>query len=59
MHVNRVGRAATRPGVNVIVLDLNALAQQCPGECFAADGIHLTQTGSEYFAERLGDITGY
>ena len=48
-----------RPGDNVVVLDWDAFAAQCPGECFVSDGIHLTDAGAEYFAEKLGDITGY
>lgn len=43
---------------NLLVLDWHALADECPGECFAADGIHLIDAGADYFAERLGDLTG-
>ncbi len=48
-----------RPDDNIIMIDWATLATECPGGCFAADGIHLTATGAEYFAERLTDITGY
>jgi hypothetical protein len=44
---------------NMVLLDWDALADECPGECFAEDGIHLTDTGAEYFADALGEITGY
>jgi hypothetical protein len=48
-----------RPDDNIIMIDWATLATKCPGECFAADGIHLTEIGAEYFADRLADITGY
>lgn len=47
-----------RPSDNLILMDWDALADQCPGECFAEDGIHLTEAGVAYFVERLTDITG-
>lgn len=43
---------------NLLVLDWHALADECPGECFASDGIHLVDAGAAYFAERLGELTG-
>lgn len=48
-----------RPGDNIIMIDWATLATECPGRCFAADGIHLNETGAAYFADRLADITGY
>jgi hypothetical protein len=47
------------PDDNIILMDWGALAKQCAGECFAADGIHLTEVGAAFFADRLADITGY
>ncbi len=55
---NRLIDDRDEPGDNLIVLDWNSLAEQCPGECFADDGIHLTAAGARYFADLLGDITG-
>jgi hypothetical protein len=46
------------PGDNIILIDWNTLATQCPGSCFAADGIHLNATGQEYYADVIGDVTG-
>jgi hypothetical protein len=34
------------------------LSNECPGDCFADDGIHLTATGQEYYANVIGDVTG-
>ncbi len=48
-----------RPDDNFIMVDWATLATECPGPCFAADGIHLTEIGAEYLADRLADITGY
>jgi hypothetical protein len=46
------------PGDNIIVIDWASLAIQCPGSCFAADGIHLNAAGMEYYADVIGDVTG-
>ncbi len=42
------GRATTRccapptsEGDNMILIDWEVLAAECPGQCFATDGIHL------------------
>lgn len=56
---NALLAAIDEPGDNLIVLDWDALADECPGECFASDGVHLTQAGAEYFVDELGEITGY
>ena len=58
-EVNGLLKAVDDDGDNVIVLDWDALADQCPGECFVRDGIHLTDVGAEFFADELGDISGY
>lgn len=48
-----------RDNDNLIVLDWDTLADDCPGDCFAADDLHLSDVGAAYFADVLGDITGY
>jgi peptidoglycan/LPS O-acetylase OafA/YrhL len=50
--------ARDQPGDNIILLDWFNLAPQCPGNCFASDGIHLNATGQKYYADMIGDITG-
>ena len=35
---------------NVTVLYWDQLANDCPGDCFAGDGIHLRQAGQDYYA---------
>ena len=54
----RSWRHADKPGDNIILIDWDALAAQCPGACFAADGIHLNAAGQEYYADVIGDVTG-
>jgi peptidoglycan/LPS O-acetylase OafA/YrhL len=48
------------PGVhpNVTVLDWETLSAQCPGRCFYDDGIHLTQTGQDYYTELVRLVLG-
>ena len=53
MLANRDGR-----GDNIIVVDWNTLATQCPGSCFAEDGIHLNAAGQKYYADVISDVTG-
>lgn len=55
---NALLEAVDAEGDNLWLLDWDSLADECPGDCFAADGIHLAEAGARYFAERLGDITG-
>ncbi|MDW3214050.1 MAG: acyltransferase family protein [Ilumatobacteraceae bacterium] len=43
---------------NIILIDWNSLSNECPGDCFAADGIHLTDAGRRYYANVIGDWTG-
>jgi hypothetical protein len=43
---------------NVIVIDWERLAEQCPGECFATDNIHLQLDGSNYYAQLIADTLG-
>jgi peptidoglycan/LPS O-acetylase OafA/YrhL len=55
---NALLAARDQPGDNIILVDWNTLATQCPGSCFAPDGIHLNATGQEYYADVIGDVTG-
>jgi len=43
---------------NIILIDWNSLANECPGDCFASDGIHLNAAGQQYYADVIGDWTG-
>lgn len=47
-----------RPDDNIILIDWATLASQCPGECFADDGIHLNAEGRKYYAEVIREVTG-
>ncbi len=47
---------ATHP--NVTVLDWQAVSQACEGRCFYDDGIHLTQTGQNFYADMVGTVLG-
>ena len=38
---------------NVQVLDWDGLANECPGDCFYDDGIHLRPAGQQYYADQL------
>jgi peptidoglycan/LPS O-acetylase OafA/YrhL len=66
VHANRSWAASNNqlladrdsPGDNIIVIDWNMLATQCPGDCFADDGIHLNETGQKYYADVISDVTG-
>jgi hypothetical protein len=57
---NRILAARDKPlgQDNLILIDWNSLSNECPGDCFADDGIHLTATGQEYYANVIGDVTG-
>jgi len=43
---------------NVTVVDWEVLSAACPGRCFYDDGIHLTQSGQNYFAGVIGRVLG-
>ncbi len=45
---------ATHP--NVTVLDWEALSASCEGRCFYDDGIHLTQSGQNFYADVIGKV---
>lgn len=55
---NALLRAADHDGDNKILLDWEALAGDCPGECFYEDGMHLRPDGQEYYAGLIADILG-
>ena len=45
---------ATHP--NVTVVDWEVLSAGCEGRCFYDDGIHLTQTGQNFYADVIGRV---
>ena len=55
---NAILAARDNPNDNIIMIDWASKSNECPGSCFAADGIHLTDAGSEYYADLIGDWTG-
>ncbi len=66
VHANRSWTAANNQllderdvdGDNIILIDWSTLATQCPGDCFADDGIHLNGAGMKYYADVISEITG-
>jgi peptidoglycan/LPS O-acetylase OafA/YrhL len=52
----RIRALTDRP--NVILVDWEQLAQECPGNCFYSDGIHLRPDGREYYATLLRGALG-
>ena len=52
----RIRALADRP--NVILVDWEQLASECPGNCFYSDGIHLRPDGREYYAFLLRGALG-
>jgi hypothetical protein len=55
---NALIRARDNPGDNIILVDWEQLSNNCAGNCFASDGIHLSADGVQYYANMIGDITG-
>ena len=47
---NEKTRALVGTYPNVTVLDWEVLSQQCEGNCFYDDGIHLTDSGQQFYA---------
>ena len=45
---------ATHP--NVTVVDWEVLSATCEGRCFYDDGIHLTQSGQNFYADVIGRV---
>ena len=66
VHANRSWTASNNQllddrdvdGDNIILIDWNTKAAECAGNCFAADGIHLSADGQKYYADLIGDWTG-
>jgi len=66
VHANRSWTASNNQlladrdvdGDNIILIDWNAKAAECAGNCFAADGIHLSADGQQFYANLIGDWTG-
>lgn len=56
---NSLIRALPDQYANVTVLDWAELAPQCPGECFATDGIHLSADGATYYAQLIESASTY
>lgn len=52
----RIRALTDRP--NVILVDWEVLAEECSGNCFYADGIHLRPDGREYYAMLLRGALG-
>ncbi len=55
---NQILAERNSPNDNIILIDWNTKSNECPGSCFAPDGIHLNAAGSEYYANLIGDWTG-
>jgi hypothetical protein len=53
-------RIRALPGVfpNVTVLDWEVLAASCEGRCFYDDGIHLTQSGQNFYSMLVDRVLG-
>jgi len=47
---NEKTRALVNTYPNVTVIDWEVLSRQCPGTCFYEDGIHLTDSGQQFYA---------
>ena len=55
---NALLAARDNPNDNIILVDWNSLSNNCVGNCFASDGIHLSADGQKFYADMIGDITG-
>jgi peptidoglycan/LPS O-acetylase OafA/YrhL len=49
-------RAVPESHPNVTVIDWEVLSASCEGRCFYDDGIHLTQSGQNFYAEVLDRV---
>ena len=54
--VRLMAAGATAAGANVTVVDWEVLSATCEGRCFYDDGIHLTQSGQNYYADVIGRV---
>ncbi len=55
---NRKLRALPEAYPNVTVLDWEVVSGQCPGRCFYEDGIHLTQSGQDFYTSQITQLLG-
>jgi hypothetical protein len=55
---NAIIRARDHPNDNIKLIDWEVESQRCTGNCFAADGIHLSADGQVFYANLIGDFTG-
>jgi peptidoglycan/LPS O-acetylase OafA/YrhL len=51
-------RALDHEGDNIILVDWETLSNECPGDCYYADGIHLKEAGQQYYARQIFDVLG-
>ena len=49
-------RAVPQTHPNVTVVDWEVLSATCEGRCFYDDGIHLTQSGQNFYADVIGKV---
>ena len=49
-------RAVPESHPNVTVVDWEVLSATCEGRCFYDDGIHLTQSGQNFYADVIGRV---
>jgi hypothetical protein len=49
-------RAVPSTHPNVTVVDWEVLSPSCEGRCFYDDGIHLTQSGQNFYADVIGRV---
>ncbi len=55
---NALLAARDSPGDNIILIDWATKSNECAGNCFADDGIHLSGDGQQFYANMIGDVTG-
>ncbi len=55
---NAIIRGRDKPNDNIKLIDWEVESQRCTGNCFAADGIHLSADGQVFYANLIGDFTG-
>jgi peptidoglycan/LPS O-acetylase OafA/YrhL len=53
---NELLRAADLEGDNKKLIDWELLADECPGQCFYDDGIHLRPEGQTYYANLIMEV---
>jgi peptidoglycan/LPS O-acetylase OafA/YrhL len=53
---NERARALAGTYPNVTILDWEVLSQQCEGTCFYDDGIHLTDSGQQFYAGLVNSV---